>query len=991
MKLSINGRFRTAVQAAFFGGLAVAASASQAQDVVAPAPIVAPEPAPAPTPAFVEPTIPVAALPVTEAPAPKTEASVKLEKVQVTGSRIKTAESSTAQPVISLSRKDIEKTGYTQLSDVLRALSVSAPSVTNTAALSSSGESEIDLRNLGSQRTLVLVNGRRWVNGVGRSGINDAVDLTTIPLAIVDRVEVLKDGAAAVYGSDAIAGVVNVITKKQFDGIQLDAQYGQFSQVDGADQSYSATVGTVGERSSVYANLSYTTVDPILESDRKLTQTSTFGFPNVNRYGASSTLPTGRYFVDGQTGSRTLIDGRQGTTADDFRAFNARTDGASTQQFSYLQTPRQVVSFFSGLNYKLLDNVALTGEFLYNNRRSSQNIAPTPLVIGPAVAAGSAGEIVVAQDNIYNPFGEAIGDTGTEGLQRRLVEGGPRRFFQDINTFHIGLGLEGDFNFLARDFNWDTGFIYSRNSNQAVSTGQGNLERIARAVGSPTNCTGSESVPCVPLNLFGPTGSVTQDMLNYIYAPLTGSQEQQVRGWTANLSFPLATLPAGDMAFATGVEYRVESGSDTPDSLEVQAVSTGNNRAPTKGSYSLKEMYGELRLPVLADLPYIYRLDLTGATRYSSYEIQGNTSSVTKSKAGIELRPIQDLLLRGSYAESFRAPSINQLFGGGSDNYDFFSDPCSTDRFAELDSTQQARCTSQGVTAGGYVQANPQIRISSGAGNSSVKPEEAKSLLYGFVYSPSYVPGFTTTVDFYKYDITNNITTLGGETITNGCILNGNQEYCDQLTRNPGGSIKTLKDAFVNQGSLTTSGIDARFDYLLPSLFDNRFGRYTVTLDATYLTKYNVDTDDGQGTVEKDAGRGSGTGAFPRWKGAVDLGWKLSDFTANYRVRYIDGMQEDCGKLQLRTPEREQVGCFMDVNPLGVAQYQHNIGPMVYNDVQFGYNLRAYKLQITSGVRNIFDRNPPVSYSSSAVGGFAPFTYDIPGVSYYAKLKYSFK
>jgi iron complex outermembrane receptor protein len=643
--------------------------------------------------------------------------AAKLDRVEVTGSRIKRTQLEGAMPVTSVTREQIEQTGISTIGDLLQELPAAGAALNTNFNNGGDGSTRVDLRNLGTQRVLVLVNGRRWLNAVGGGGVNGSVDLNTIPISIIERIEVLKDGASAVYGSDAIAGVINIITRRDFDGAQANATIGEFDEGDGRQELYDFSIGASSARASAFLNASYYKQEEVAAGDRRISQEPLFGTQNVL---GSSTTPQGRFRVRdpnnvlaGQmaiggplrfwTGQCTVAQApgqtcgaaggvtTGGATTDllgnnnpdlnaDFRQYNTTNDPYNFAPDNYLGTPSDRWSLYAQGRYDVTDNVTFTTEALYHKRTSEQLLAAMPVTFGPGAAGISADGTMVGIDatNPFNPFNltlDPVAPTDAGALQlfaiqRRFVETGGRSFNQDVNLYRFGAGFEGNFEMAGRVFDWNVNYTFTEGESADITFGLFNTARIASALGPVANCTD----PCVALNLFGGVGSINQAMLDWVLFNAHDIQGYQMRNYTGNVSGEIFDLPAGPVGLALGYEYRQEEAFDDPDALIAAGNTTGNARTPTAGSYSLSEVYAELAIPVLSGAPLAEVLELTLAARSSDYTTFGST---TNAKLGIRWQPITDLLVRATFQEGFRAPNIGELFLGSSDSFPTLSDLCS--------------------------------------------------------------------------------------------------------------------------------------------------------------------------------------------------------------------------------------------------------------------------------------------------------------------------
>ena len=913
----------------------------------------------------------------------------EFEAFEVTGSRIKRIDIEGATPVITLNRDDIERTGLQNIGDVLQDLSIAGSGLNTTVNNGGSGSTQIDLRNLGANRVLVLVNGRRWVRDTASFG--SAVDLNTIPLSIVKSIDILKDGASAIYGSDAIAGVVNIKTVKDFTGGVTSAYYGAYDEGDGQTQNYSTTLGATTDQVSVVGDISFTRVDPVFAGDRDIAAVPVFGTGNAR---GSSGTPRGRFLFVPEAGSGnapnngpfvdvTLRPGENGQQRGDFDGFTAN-DRFNFAPFNYIATPSERTNLYAQFDARLADNINLNVLTFYQNRQSDQLLAPTPLFIG-TLAGGSGGNVGIAADNRFNPFGQEIGVQNPGFVGRRMVEVGNRQFLQDLDTYYISPSVSGDFLLGNRYFNWDASYLYTRSETNQLTDGLLNIANVQQGLGPDSQCTGG----CVPFNLFGGPGSITQAMVDYVTFTAQDRQVQDLTMYSVNFSAAnLFELPAGPMGLAVGAEYREEFGRDTPDALIAAGLSSGNIRQPTGGEYDVREFFGEVSLPLVADLPGINLLNASIAGRYSDYS---NFGSETTSKFTLEYRPYEDLLVRGTFAESFRAPSVQELFLGNSDSFPSVTDPCS-DLNNAPNNTVRTNCVAQGVPANGsYQQINNQILTTVG-GNVDLNPESGESITAGIVFSPAQIEGLTFYADYFDYDIEDFITTLGAQTILDGCASSG--VFCDLIQRVPTGNVVNIINTATNVGGIETSGWDFAMDYRIPFFKD--YGDFGVTWDLQYIdeyTQFNPDPATGGLTpdVNVKAGRFVGTStptAIPRVKSNLRFDWGRGDWGATLTFRYIGEMEEDC--TDGLNPSLTTFGLCSrpnefdsDGNPL------NDIDATVYTDAQVTLQLPGFNTQLTAGARNLLNEDPPISFNAFA-NSFDPSMHEIPGVFGYVQLKTEF-
>lgn len=909
----------------------------------------------------------------------------KLETVEVTGSRIKGSELATQVPVITITSQDIKQSGLTSIGDILQQLS-SSGSALNTKFNSAgnfgfppdgsgvgSGSATLDLRNLGAKRVLVLVDGLRWVNESSASGVSAAVDLNTIPVGIIDRIEILQDGASALYGSDAIAGVVNIITKKKQDGGAASVYYGSYNNLSGGGTSNAdLSFGGSSDRADYFVDFGYVKQDSIVSS--AWGQASNECVPGTGLANCSSATPTGRFiFTDpgGQTQDVTLNGPVSGVASypSDFHNFST-ADRFNFAPYNLLLTPNERKSVFAQVHYHLSNYITWYARGLYNHRTSANQAAPEPIFLGPGAGTGGLADTVgVDVTNPYNPFGYTLSADPSSGnlilIGRRPIEGGPRVFSQDVNTTYFATGLQGSFTFAQRDFYWDVNFADGDNQASQTVRGTYNIAHIQRALGPLADCTGS----CVPLDLFGGPGTITPAMLQYIQYIEHDTSDNKIRLYTANLSGDIVDLPAGPLSFATGYEHRRYQGSYQPDAVVVAGESNGVPSLPTSGQYSINEYYLELNVPVLKDLPGVKSLDLSAASRYSHYSTFGGT---TNSKLGLRWQVYDDLTLRGTWAQGFRAPSIGELFGSPARFDDTLQDPCS----APIgNSTTAANCAALGVPAS-YAQPNSQISVRTG-GNRQLNPETAKSLTLGAVYSPGWAANTSwsdkldLTLGYYRIRINHAIESLDAQTKLDRCVASAdpNSTFCQGIHRNATGNIDGFDNTLQNLGRINTSGFDFGVNWRGP---ETGIGRFHANWSSTYVRKYEARNGFGQ-LEPRTVGLELNNSAIPRLTSNLKLGWARNAWTVDYTLRYIGSLKEDCAAA---------AGFAICNHPNEITADRpdgtHTMGSVMYSDLRASWRVPvSIDLTLTAGINNLFDKQPPICVSCS-LNGYDASTYDLP-------------
>jgi outer membrane receptor protein involved in Fe transport len=963
------------------------------------------------------------------------EGQEDLDTVVVTGSRIpRSAEVEGTSPVLTLDRAAIEATGLTSVGDILFNITASdggALRNITTSTNAGDGTQNISLRGLGATRTLLLINGRRWVTqGDGTT------DLNTIPISVVERIEVLKDGASAIYGSDAIAGVINVITRKNFDGAEANAYIGSYTKGDGLQTSYDFTVGANNDRWNAVMSLAYQKQEPVFQGDREISSVPVFGGGDLasgGLFGSGFTTRgnfvrcAGAFTTNPATGFRTctpvaggpftLNQGDDGRQATDFRRFVSYTTNGSGSSdrynfapVNYLLQPIERFNLYGQGSLRLTDRINANVMAVYVKRDSDQQLAEVPMTMDTRGINGPQWAFAPTAGSVFNPFGQDLRSAGF-----RAIAVGPRKPSFDDDNLAVTLSLDGSFDLAGRDMYWDVGYSYLANRLTERGDNYINLFNLRNAVGNSRrnpvtgaleclNGTGGVIVGCVPYNVFGgpdlglAAGVISQaeyDAMNrYISYSLTNFRENITKDYFANLSGSIVDLPAGPLGFAVGLEHRRTSYVNQPDALVAGGGSSTNFTEPTSGQVNSDEIYAELNVPILADVPGFKLLELNLAARKSDYETSGlfggasispDLGGDTSLKAGLKWQVFEDLMLRGTYSESFRAPSVDDLYGGGGEGFPQALDPCNTGNFGAA-TTDRALCISQGVPGTviplpgqGVAQANSQIRSLSG-GNPGLEPEFGETQSFGVVYSPSWAPGLNFTLDWYKIELESVISFRGSQAILNACYrLPGSPGaagsaadralFCSFVTRDATGQITDLRQSSFNLDQGKVEGYDFQVTYAMP---ETAWGKFAFQWDNTYVTENTL-----FGTV------GEYNGA-PNWRlrSNINTSWQKGDWDANWAVRYYSGMDDPCSGqnyFEYGITPTEICKDVFDSNG-NVLGGENRMGATFYHDVQVGWKA-PWNAKITVGARNLFGKEPPVTVNSFAANFDG--AYDLPGGGFF--------
>jgi outer membrane receptor protein involved in Fe transport len=955
----------------------------------------------------------------TPAPAaPADQQATNLDRIEVTGSRIRRVDAENASPVVTIDRAAIEKTGKLTIGDLVQELPNIAGAATNPTVNNGggTGASTIDLRGLGSQRTLILINGRRVLRLGGADG---GADVNAIPASAVERIEVLTVGASSVYGSDAIAGVVNFIMRKDFEGMQATIDYGISDRRDGQRQGGSFTFGQVGDKGNIVAGVSYNKFEDVSSGDRDFSKDATYLYGgSAFSLGGSSRNPRGQITLPADSPLAiskgctrlTRIPGAAGSDPDaDYRCYSA-TDGYNYQAVNLLQTPQERTNAFFLANYQMSEDTNAFIEVYHN--KTAANFAIAPLPFDARVDA-----VTISADNYYNPFGVGFGpaepnaDGTINQFLTRFTSLGQRAGFFDTVRDQVIAGVEG---FLGDTWKWDFALNYGHQSADSQVRGYVFYSGLADALGpsfldpatGAVTC-GTPTAPianCTPVNIFNIEDPATIATLRKYNVNPSASTTYVMKGFEANASGELFQMPAGAAQLAFGAQWRKEY-----QRTEVEYVAIANPDAtcqisqeacgsPVKGGFTASELYGELFLPLLKDAPFARALNVTIGTRYSNYDLFGNNTS---SKLQVEWRPFDDLLFRGTVAEVFRAPGIADLFAGPAGNAPVLQDRCVGYQFnPAAPSVHDAACgPASGATlipAGGIQDSglSQSTGVISGAAyvGYDLKPEQGKSFDWGLVYDPGFLPGFSVSLDYWRLYLNDTITNIDAQIVLNSCYDDPTNQLCGFIHRFADGSINYIRQPAVNLGRLDTKGWDLALRY---KLADTSWGAWNFGFDGTYIAQYDNDTDPASelDPVRHLAGHFNGSfGQFGRVRARAFANWSLGDWSATWRVRYIGAF--DLGNADDRQGSSADGACLHD--PVTGAPNQFcgvevHYGPTLYHSASVSYALPRVNSRIDVGVDNIFDKQPPMMYQNNVLNANTDVnTFDTIGRYYFARYTVKF-
>jgi outer membrane receptor protein involved in Fe transport len=882
------------------------------------------------------------ALPVTAAAQVTESDADAVEEVVVTGSRIARKDLTSVGPVTIISAPEIAATGVTSLEVLLQRIPSSAGFGGNqTSAYWVSngwGTPQINLRGMGINRTLVLLNGRRLVNG--GTGANTAVDLSMIPVSIIERIEVLKDGASAVYGADAVAGVVNIITKQEFDGVEASVKAGAAFDSGGEELQLDLTWGVTSDRGSLMANISYQDAGEVYMPDRVDCPRSEVGGELVC-VGSSSTIGGRALLLAPASGfpANTRINFNQDPNGDgdSWHLYDPLLDNFDYNVSFNAVNPLERLSFSAFGNHELTDSIGIFGELMFTNRQTEQPASPTTVL-----------NIPIAASHPTNPTGV---DIFVE--RRRMAESGNRDFFQETNTYRMVAGLQGD---ITDTWNWDISYNWGRNNGTDGSTNIVNLVRLGQTL--DTAVCGSITIPCADILGYG---DITPEVFDYILFTMLGTGGNEQKSLVANISGELFDMPAGPVMLAAGVESRQDKGWRNPDSLVVIGSANTNAADAIEGTVKSDEIYVEAELPLLAGAPLVEMLDVNLAFRYSDYETFGSTDNY---KVGVNWQVVPSFKLRANLATSFRVPNVNELFGGVAEGNLTTTDPCSGWSALPPTSVVYQNCQADGVPPG-FTQLGNTILTTVG-GNPALNPETADTLTLGLVFQPSFAEGLSLTVDYYDVEIQDAITQIPGSTKLSVCYNTPGlaHTFCsaDHFTRSAlSGDVDFLSAQPVNTGQETISGIDVGIRYEL----DIRGISTTFDWQTTFLNEYEIIPFDGATPIVKDGHIGGGNGGYSSQESYLSMNVRGQKWTGNYAIQVI-GSGDD----------------FNAVPPAIGSE----IDAVVYHYIQGSYAITD-SAEIAVGIDNIFDESAPY-VASWTDGNTDTMTYDLIGRRGYVRFTY---
>lgn len=911
------------------------------------------------------------AAPVLAQETPQGEEPAVVDSIVVTGSRIVRSDVTSANPVTITSGEKLRETGVISLGEALRKdPAIGDGGFTQASNLSGGGATSIDLRNLGTNRSLILINSKR-MSLFTDSLQNESSDLAFLPTGMLERVEILRDGAGPTYGADAVAGVVNFILRENFNGVELGGFYGVSQEGDAAQYRTNAIIGTSMDRGSVILGIEYSYRDKLYQRERDFAANPIQGFTGagVPVYGVS-TAPGARLFTT--TGNQLVrCYGNDGGVAYNGPKVPGTQAGALCPTYNP-GVDSTIIGGQKNLNiaghgeFELTSNINMTASFIYGDRESSYDLSANPFNANSSVGPYTTG-IVIPGSSSANPFGEDV------SLAWRPAQYALRLNNVDANQLWADFGFNGTLDILG-GLAWNVSHTYSKTTATNKTSGipwATHLQRVLvpELCAADPVCSRIDGGPVTNIDdLFSGRTPFTAAQQRYAFYTSVANSKFESRQTQANVSGSLFDLPAGRVSYALGVEFREETGEAVPDAVAASGESISNATNPTTGKFDTKEVYGEVEIPLLANMPFAEALTLNLQGRYSDFSNFGDTNTY---KVGLNWAVNPSLRLRTSFGTSFRAPNVLELYGGGVESFSFLTDPCTNWDAAATNPTIKSNCQALGAPAG-YMQAAPQIKVRSG-GNSLLSPEEGESFTVGFVTTPSFLPNFALTLDYYEIEVTNGI--VGGSIGTNlaNCYADANfltlrndaSSVCFGLDqRTASFNLVTLDNRPQNS---TDTGMARGIDWVARYTFNDVFqGGVTASWSNTHVFE-----DPNWG---KDVGFIQDGGfTAPKWRSVLDLEYFRDNWSVSWATEYKSGLKDIRVDLGLPGFGNNNLGYK------GTDDY-------FLHSARFRYDMDT--LGVVVGVNNVFDEDPPYVFNPSH--NMAPGVYDYIGRYFFVSLTKSF-
>lgn len=928
----------------------------------------------------------------------------EIEEIVVTGSRIRRTDLTAPSPLSVVSAEQIAETGTVTIDSILNEMPQVMPGWTNTSNFPGTGTATVDLRGLGARRTLVLVNGKRYIPTTG----DGVVDITGIPTALVDRVEVVTGGASAVYGSDAIAGVVNFILDNEYEGFELGASYDLTTDYgDGDIYSINAKFGvnSADDRGNITVFAGYSDRSAILQGARSYTEFAlddgmVDGVPTLVPGGSSSTLGSRLFLersaipgdipnnINGNPNSITFDNGEP-------LAFNNPQDRYNYAPPSYLQVPQERFNTHLFATHEVNQRINLSLEAMYMHQEADTQFAPQPRAIRSLDAvdlhfmdnpflSDYAKEIIAASELISDaeeglPTGDGIFRIGWLG--HRVASNGPRIQKRRFDVWRTLFSADGEIN-----PNWEYEIYYSRGGSSTAyrEANRVDVDKWKQAVNAVTDPVSGQPVcldrsgGCSPVNIWG-RDLISTDAIDFIKTAFNfwDIYTQQTAGLTFVGDLPNAGLEAGPIGLAYGVEWRDEHFTSEPAG---NAMIGDANRLPTDGGYDVTEAFAEINIPLLTNTPGADYLAVNAAARAANYSTVGDVSTW---KYGIEWSPsfADGLRFRGGQQRSIRAPNVRELFASEeSAGLTIYQDPCDAGSGLLQTTEQQAFCNAWGAPTG-FVQVNGTVSALRNS-NANLEPEVADTWTAGFVYQPTALSNneFALTADYYSIDIADAIALVGGGADHNVtlCYLSGdlNNEFCSNVRRGSTGNVSPIRSRMTNVSLKKVSGVDVQMDVAFD--LGSMLGRMNLFFLSTYQFHNGFRPIDTLPFMEcagkfgvPCGGEIAGT-ASARWQTNTRLTWRNGPYQIALNWRWIEGM-EDARIERLAAFGIPTDSLIASIPPEAITTPNYS-----YLDISGVWQIND-SMTLRLGLDNAFAKEPPLMGDAQIQSNTEPGTYDVLG------------
>ena len=928
------------------------------------------------------------------------DGEASIEEVVVTGSRIKRSSFTASSPVATLGAEQISISNTINMESLLNTLPQAIPGFDRTSNNPGNGTATVNLRGLGTNRTLVLIDGKRVVPTTA----GGAVDINTIPAAMIERVEVLTGGASAIYGSDAVAGVVNFIFKDDFEGVVIDTGYEATEKGDAELFSTDITIGGnfADGRGNAIVNFHYTDRQDLFQGDRDFSTFAQFDDTDANGNpilidGGSSGIP-GLSIFSGALGG--FSPDSFGVTFDpdgSIRPFETGevNDFYNYAPVNYIQLPQERYQTTAKINYGLTEDINLYGRVMFTSSSVPQQLAPTPIfqtaefTIDDSPFLSSQAQTVLSDafGSGTDTDGDGIDDTGTAFLRRRLLEVGPRIAESDFSSFQIQVGVEGDIN---DDWSFD---IYAQTGEvelAEIQAGNVNRDRFQQALlldldADPTGATCTDTgsngatVGCSGLNVFG-QGNISENAAEFLRVATNANAVfdqttigASVSGSTGeNFKFP----SGGSIGIAAGYEYIDYQFDFKPSQdLATGTIAGFSGQPAIAGGYDVTSFFGEIYLPILEGVQGAESLDAELAFRQSDYSSVGNVSSM---KLAASWAPVEDVRFRVSFNEAVRAPNIGELFTPPSEGFPGATDPCASS-LDPSDAATAAICSATGVPASAL--GTPAIDLPAGqvraifGGNPNLAEEEAETFTYGIVWQPSQeaLEGFSLSVDYFDIEIEEAVGVFGGgaNNVLSICYDPSNpnggvgSQFCNAISRRADGTIDFVDQTSANSAVTTLKGWDVIGEYVTEAwggIVDVRYVG-TVTDEADFTPFIGAETLECAGTFGLDCGEPT-----PEYKHRMTFGYTRDEWSAQLTWRLIGEVDDD-----------DDTTTYF-VETVDTQHYLDFAGSYSFNDTY----------SVTVGIDNLLDEEPPIIGDNQEQANTYPATYDVFGRTYFVRFRAAF-